>query len=107
MKAQTLSDLGELFPAVNVAEHAVAAVPTWWISYQTLGRAQLNIGEIKNAIVTFQKAIHLQPNSRELWEDDLRWASGLLKDLQTRHTNMSHDELSFHVRECMRVGISR
>ena len=107
MKAQALSRLNELYPAVNVAEQAVNAKPTWWVSQQTLGRCQLNIGEIKSAIVTFQKAIHLQPDCEELWVEDLQWARDLLKDLQTKHKHLTQEELSFHVRECMRIGINQ
>lgn len=107
MKAQALSSLGELYPAVNVAEHAVSSKQNWWISLQTLGRCQLNIGEIKSAIVTFQKAIHLQPDCEELRQDDLKWACDLLKDLQAKHKHLTQEDLSFHVRECMRVGIKQ
>ena len=38
--------LHEVFPAVQTAEKAVHADPTWWVTYQTLGRAQMGLGEI-------------------------------------------------------------
>nr|KAG5709627.1 hypothetical protein BaRGS_001677 [Batillaria attramentaria] len=47
MKAQALMALGEPFAAVQAAEQAVRAEPTWWVARQTLGRAQLNLGEVK------------------------------------------------------------
>jgi len=106
MKAQALTSLGELFPAVQAARQAVACNPTWWVSVQTLGRALLNMGEIRASIISFQKAIHLQPDCSELWEDDLNWARKLLKELLEKHQGMSRDDLGFYVRECMRVGIT-
>ena len=39
--------LGEVFPAVCEAEKAVSLNTNWWIGYQTLGRAQLGLGEVK------------------------------------------------------------
>lgn len=106
MKAQALIDLNELYPAVTVAKRAVACNRRWWISHQTLGRALLNIGEINEAIINFQKAIHLHPDDSELWKEDLFCAMNLLQDLHKKSSDMSKDELSFHVRQCMRVGVS-
>ena len=106
MKAQALMTLNELFPAINAAQQAVSANPQWWIGWQTLGRALLNMGEIQSAIVHFEKAVHLNPDSRELWDDDLLWAVKLYKDLSDKRGVMTKEELSFHVRECMRVGIT-
>jgi len=39
--------LGEVFPAVCSAEKAVNLNANWWIGLQTLGRAQLGLGEVK------------------------------------------------------------
>jgi hypothetical protein len=39
--------VGEVFPAVNAAEKAVAINGKWWIGHQTLGRALLGLGEVK------------------------------------------------------------
>ena len=44
---QVLLELGELFPAVEAAESAVRADPTWPIAWQTLARAQIGIGEVE------------------------------------------------------------
>lgn len=41
-----LSILQEVFPAVEAAEMAVKLKPLWWEGWQTLGRAQLNLGEV-------------------------------------------------------------
>ena len=38
---------GEEFPAVASAEKAVAMAPQWSAAWQTLGRTQLNIGEVE------------------------------------------------------------
>lgn len=41
-----LSILQEVFPAVEAAEMVVKLSPLWWEGWQTLGRAQLNLGEV-------------------------------------------------------------
>lgn len=41
-----LTILQEVFPAVKAAEMAVKFRPLWWEGWQTLGRAQLNLGEV-------------------------------------------------------------
>lgn len=105
MKAQALMSLHELFPAVSAAREAVASKPRWWVAWQTLGRALLNIGEIRDAIISFQKAVHLNPAHEDLWNEDLLWAAKLLKDLLEKSSSMTKDEMSFHVRECMRIGV--
>ncbi|KAM9307294.1 tetratricopeptide repeat protein 33 [Pholidichthys leucotaenia] len=77
MKSQVLTILHEVFPAVKAAEMAVKFRPLWWEGWQTLGRAQLNLGEVDMAIKSFQVAIHLCPSERPLWEEDLAWARTL------------------------------
>ncbi|XP_045159179.2 tetratricopeptide repeat protein 33-like [Mercenaria mercenaria] len=82
MKAQALMELCEVFPAVQSAKKAVEYGPTWWIAHQTLGRAYLGLGEVKMAVDSFSRAVHLNPGSKELWEDDLMWAYSLLQKRQ-------------------------
>lgn len=43
---QALMEVGEVFEAVQCAEMAVNLCPTWATARQTLGRAQLGIGEV-------------------------------------------------------------
>lgn len=78
MKAQAQIVLNEVFPAVQTAELAVKANPQWWVTYQTLGRAQMGLGEIQLAIKNFSRAIHIKPDEPELWQEDLQWACTLL-----------------------------
>ncbi|KAM3600336.1 uncharacterized protein V6R79_021666 [Siganus canaliculatus] len=80
MKSQVLSILQEGFPAVKAAEMAVKLRPLWWEGWQTLGRAQLNMGELDLAVRSFQVAIHLCPSERTLWQEDLAWACKLQKE---------------------------
>ena len=40
-------ELGEGLPAALSAETAVAMAPQWSAAWQTLGRSQLNIGEVE------------------------------------------------------------
>jgi len=41
-----LTILQEVFPAVKAAEMVVKLKPMWWEGWQTLGRAQLSLGEV-------------------------------------------------------------
>ncbi|XP_064336365.1 tetratricopeptide repeat protein 33 isoform X1 [Camelus dromedarius] len=77
MKSQVLMSLHEMFPAVHAAEMAVQRNPHSWESWQTLGRAQLGLGEIVLAIRSFQVALHIYPMNPEMWKEDLSWARTL------------------------------
>ncbi|XP_061911084.1 tetratricopeptide repeat protein 33 [Entelurus aequoreus] len=79
MKAQVLTILHEVFPAVKAAETAAKLRPLWWEGWQTLGRAQLSLGEVDLALRSFQVAVHLCPSERALWQEDLAWARALHK----------------------------
>ncbi|XP_037553352.1 tetratricopeptide repeat protein 33 [Nematolebias whitei] len=79
MKSQVLTILHEVFPAVKAAEMAVKFQPLWWEGWQTLGRAQLSLGEVDLAVRSFQIAIHLCPSETSLWQEDLNWAWTLQK----------------------------
>lgn len=82
MKAQVLMLLREDFAAVQVAEQAVRLNPTWWVAWQTLGRARLALGEIRMALRSFASATHLNPTEEELWRDDLFYTLRLLREKQ-------------------------
>lgn len=79
MKSQVLMSLHEMFPAVHAAEMAVQRDSHSWEAWQTLGRAQLGLGEITLAIRSFQIALHICPMNPELWKEDLSWARQLHK----------------------------
>ncbi|XP_034047669.1 tetratricopeptide repeat protein 33 [Thalassophryne amazonica] len=79
MKSQVLTILHEVFPAVQAAEMAIKLHPLWWEGWQTLGRAQLNLGEVDLALRSFQVAVHLCPSDPSLWQDDLAWTQRLKK----------------------------
>ncbi|XP_030005013.1 tetratricopeptide repeat protein 33 [Sphaeramia orbicularis] len=93
MKSQVLTVLQEVFPAVQAAEMAVKLRPVWWEGWQTLGRAQLNLGEVDLALRSFQVAIHLCPSERTLWQEDLEWARRLQKqELATKEKTRQEEE---------------
>ncbi|XP_075444736.1 tetratricopeptide repeat protein 33 isoform X2 [Ascaphus truei] len=82
MKSQALMCLHEIFPAVQAAETAVQRNPRFVEAWQTLGRAQLGLGEITMAIRSFQIGLHICPANTELWEQDLTWARQLLRQMK-------------------------
>ncbi|XP_051979422.1 tetratricopeptide repeat protein 33-like [Xyrauchen texanus] len=82
MKSQVLVILQEVFLAVQSAEMATGLRPLWWEAWQTLGRAQLSLGEVELAVRSFQVAVHLYPSQCALWEEDLNWALQLQKQKQ-------------------------
>ncbi|KAL1469275.1 hypothetical protein MTO96_004980 [Rhipicephalus appendiculatus] len=57
MRAQVLMLLREDFAAVQEAEQVVKLDPSWWVAHQTLGRAQLQLGEIQMALRSFCSAL--------------------------------------------------
>eukprot|EP00049_Salpingoeca_infusionum_P014065 m.262032 g.262032 ORF g.262032 m.262032 type:complete len:223 (-) comp15586_c0_seq2:3633-4301(-) len=83
MKAQLLMLLEEYFPAVQAAEQAVKKKPEWVEGWLTLGRCQMNYGEVHVALETFSlcwKLAQRQGNkhvAREL-EDDVAHANTLV-----------------------------
>uniref|UniRef100_A0A1A8F0K5 Tetratricopeptide repeat domain 33 n=1 Tax=Nothobranchius korthausae TaxID=1143690 RepID=A0A1A8F0K5_9TELE len=92
MKSQVLTMLHEEFPAVKAAEMAVKFQPLWWQAWQTLGRAQLNLGEVDLAVRSFQTAIHLCPSESALWQEDLKWAWTLQKQQLATKEKMRQEE---------------
>ncbi|XP_051268913.1 tetratricopeptide repeat protein 33 [Dicentrarchus labrax] len=92
MKSQVLTILQEVFPAVKAAEMAVKFRPLWWEGWQTLGRAQLNLGEVDLAVKSFQVAIHICPSERTLWQEDLAWACRLQKQHSATEEKIRQEE---------------
>ncbi|KAG0714623.1 Tetratricopeptide repeat protein 33 [Chionoecetes opilio] len=82
MLSQAYMQVGEVYPALKAAEAAVQQRPNWWVGLQTLGRAQLGLGEVGLAVKTFSRAVHICPDQQELWREDLQWSVGLLKKYQ-------------------------
>lgn len=64
--------MGEVLPAIKAAEEAVKLCPNWWVGLQTLGRAQMGLGEVGQAVKTFSRAVHICPDQQELWREDLQ-----------------------------------
>lgn len=51
-----MTETGKFFPAIQAATRATEIAPDWPEAYVTLGRAQLNFGEFKLAVQSFEKA---------------------------------------------------
>ncbi|XP_046870296.1 tetratricopeptide repeat protein 33 [Hypomesus transpacificus] len=92
MKSQVLTMLQEVFPAVQAAEMVVKLRPLWWEGWQTLGRAQLSLGELDLAVRSFQMAVHLCPSERPLWSEDLAWARQLQQRRQAAQDRKHREE---------------
>ena len=82
MKAQALISLHEWVPSIKCSSECVRLQPTWWVAHQTLGRAQMGLGEVAMAVRSFETALHLNPDNEELRKEDLEWAVGLLRQKQ-------------------------
>ncbi|CAA7013447.1 unnamed protein product [Microthlaspi erraticum] len=82
-KAQVLLELGDSWKALKAASRATEIDPSWAEAWTTLGRAQLNFGEPDTAIKSFETALSINADSREV-KDDLQTAKQLIKkrDLQ-------------------------
>ena len=93
--------VGELFQAVQSAERAVQLKPNWSIVYQTLGRAQLGIGEIKmvrlTACIVHMYLNHVSLKSKHYYYS-LSLSLILLKALvnfqKSLHIDPSNEEVS-------------
>merc|ERR1712133_141581 len=96
MKAQAQINLHEWIPAITSAQQCINMKPNWYIGHQTLGRAQMGLGEVQLAVKSFQKAVHLNPDDQDLRKNDLEWALDLLKQRDLKETNdkdaASHDD---------------
>ena len=92
MKAQALINLHEWMDAIKAAEKSVKLRPNWWVGYQTLGRAQMGVGEVKLALKNFQVAVHLNPEDEELRKDDLGWAVNLLKEKEIQELTITSED---------------
>ena len=82
MKAQALLSLHEWVPSISCSSQCVRLQPTWWVGHQTLGRAQMGLGEVAMAVRSFERALHLNPGNEELRREDLEWAVSLLRQKQ-------------------------
>ena len=57
LQAQCYMEAGDTYAAIQAAECAVRCNAQWAEGHQTLGRAQMNFGEVKVAIASFENPI--------------------------------------------------
>eukprot|EP00039_Didymoeca_costata_P012687 m.183886 g.183886 ORF g.183886 m.183886 type:complete len:224 (-) comp15550_c0_seq12:2086-2757(-) len=79
LKAQALLECGENFQAVQAATRATELAPKWFPGWLTLGRSQLNFGELDLAKATLTQIFKDFAIDAGIDDDDLRAAE---EDLQ-------------------------
>lgn len=80
MRSQALIQLHEWDQAVEEGREAVEkSKGIWTEARQTLGRAFIGCGRIKEARREFAIALHLKPQDQELRREDLLWANRLYR----------------------------
>jgi len=99
MKAQALINLHEWIPAIRAAEQCIKLKTNWYIGHQTLGRAQMGLGEVELAVRSFEEAVHLNPGDQELRKDDLEWSLDLLKQKRLKSEN-GNEKALVHKEDC-------
>ncbi len=82
MKAQALTQVHEWEPAISVLHQAVKLRPLWWVTHQSLGRARLGFGQVREARLDLCRAAHLRPWDRDLAGEDLPWCLQLYRHVQ-------------------------
>eukprot|EP00939_MAST-03C_sp_MAST-3C-sp1_P003961 g3961.t1 len=83
MRAQVLMQLKRDFDAIRSAEMCRMMRPEWSVAWQTLGRAQLNFGEVKLALDSFLTSQRLAPDDTGI-RKDVACAEDLLKRLKKK-----------------------
>jgi len=82
MKSQAFMQLHEWEPAIESSKSALKIDPNWHSAHQTLGRAYLGKGDVKEVVKAFSRARHICPQDQEIKVDDLEWANSLLTHLK-------------------------
>uniref|UniRef100_A0A0E0G843 Transcriptional coactivator p15 (PC4) C-terminal domain-containing protein n=1 Tax=Oryza nivara TaxID=4536 RepID=A0A0E0G843_ORYNI len=111
-KAQILLELGDAWRALTAATRATELDPLWpevsrhpqgrnttpggWV---TLGRAQLNFGEPDSAILSFDKALAIEPDNNEAKSDRETAARLVKKRGQLHSSGLSANKRRFTVGE--------
>lgn len=91
--SQCYAELEEIFPAVESAELAVKCNPLCPISFLSLARSQINIGELYLARKNIQVSIHLDPSDSDA-KKDLEH----IRDLITRLKCVASEKLPIETR---------
>lgn len=90
-RAQCLMELEDFSEALSAAEAAVQLDASWLPAKATLGRAQLNAGQLQDAVISLEEAVCLASHQDEAWCNDLKQELQDAKDLLERHWKEHHD----------------
>ena len=98
MSAQIYNELGQYFAAVKQAEYCVSILPSWAVGFQTLGRAQFNLGDFIYAEQSFERALSLDSSLEEVKQYDLpvtrKLATEQSRKLEAKNSENSEDKIS-------------
>ncbi|KAI3951607.1 hypothetical protein MKX01_018723 [Papaver californicum] len=83
-KAQILLEIGDTWNALKAATRATELEPSWTEAWVTLARTQLNFGEPDASIESLDRALAIQPDSKEA-QDDRETALYLVKRRKQLH----------------------
>lgn len=103
-KAQILLEIGETWNALKAATRATELEPSWSEAWVTLARTQLNFGEPDASIESLDRALAIQPDSKEA-QDDRETALHLVKKRKQLHeSGLSETDIRYTVGDRSRTS---
>lgn len=91
-RAQCLMELDDFQEALRSAEAAVQLDPNWLPAKATLGRAQLNMGQLQDAVMSLEDALRLAEHDEE-WRSEMQEELEQARNLLEIHWSEHHDVL--------------
>ncbi|MCL7027651.1 hypothetical protein MKW94_024367 [Papaver nudicaule] len=103
-KAQILLEIGETWNALKAATRATELDPWWAEAWITLARTQLNFGEPDASIESLDRALAIQPDSKEAQDDRVTALHLVKRRKQLHESGLSKTDIRYTVGD--RAGTS-